>query len=172
MRPIWRLILAASLMIGCVGCDQATKSIARAQLTLGDTHSYLGDTFRLVYSENPGAFLSMGATLSKPVRIALFQGMIALIVLGLLWAAVFKPKTSKWQTIGLTLLAASGTGNLIDRLLYDGRVTDFINIGIGSLRTGIFNIADAIGMIGVAVFLLASRETVLSTGQKHSREQQ
>jgi signal peptidase II len=160
MKTIWRLILVATLMIACVGCDQASKGIARAQLTLGETHSYLGDSFRIVYSENAGAFLSMGANLSKPVRIVLFQGIIALVILGLLWAAALKPKTSRWQVIGFSLLAASGTGNLIDRLLYDGRVTDFLNVGVGSLRTGIFNIADAIGMIGVALILLASREVV------------
>jgi signal peptidase II len=64
--------------------------------------------------------------------------------------------------VGLALLAASGIGNLIDRLLFDGRVTDFLNIGIGSLRTGIFNVADVVGMIGFVVLLFAASEAEAS----------
>jgi signal peptidase II len=59
-------------------------------------------------------------------------------------------------------LAASGIGNLIDRLLFDGRVTDFLNLGIGGLRTGIFNIADVVGLLGFIVLLLASGEAAPS----------
>jgi signal peptidase II len=38
----------------------------------------------------------------------------------------------------LALLLAGGFGNLIDRVLHDGSVTDFLNVGIGPIRTGIF----------------------------------
>jgi signal peptidase II len=37
---------------------------------------------------------------------------------------------------------AGGIGNLLGRLSNNGLVTDFINIGIGQLRTGVFNVAD------------------------------
>jgi signal peptidase II len=94
------------------------------------------------------------------VRFALFQGAISLVILGLLWAAAFRPETRPWHITGFTLLAASGIGNLIDRVQFDGRVTDFLNVGIGSLRTGIFNVADVVGLVGFAVFLLASSERV------------
>ncbi len=46
------------------------------------------------------------------------------------------------------MFVAGGIGNLIDRMLLDGHVTDFMNLGIGSFRTGIFNIADVILMMG------------------------
>jgi lipoprotein signal peptidase len=36
-------------------------------------------------------------------------------------------------------------------------VTDSLNVGLGSLRTGIFNVADAILMLGVAVLLISLR---------------
>ena len=36
-----------------------------------------------------------------------------------------------------------------------GRVVDFINIGIGPVRTGIFNVADVAIMLGVGVVILA-----------------
>ena len=156
MRNVWRLVLVATLMVGCVGCDQASKGMARAQLSLGENHSYLGDAFRIIHVENPGAFLGMGANLPAPIRVAVFQGAISLVVLALLWMAAFRRDIRPWQVVGFTLLAASGVGNLIDRFLNDGRVTDFLNLGIGALRTGIFNLADVFGMLGFVVLLLAA----------------
>jgi len=162
MRNAWRLPLVGTLLLSCVGCDQASKVIARAHLTLGESHTFLGDTFRIIHVENTGAFLGIGANLPEPLRIALFQGAIGLLIFGLLWAAAFRRETRPWQVAGFTLLAASGTGNLLDRLLFDGRVTDFLNIGVGSLRTGIFNIADIVGMVGFAFLLLANAEATPS----------
>ncbi len=156
MRNVWRLALVATLMIGCVGCDQVSKGVARAQLELGASHSYLGDTFRVMHVENPGAFLRIGANLPPTIRVAVFQGAISLLVLALLWMAAFRRDIRPWHVVGFTLLAASGAGNLIDRFLYDGRVTDFLNLGIGDLRTGIFNFADVFGMVGFVVLLLAA----------------
>jgi signal peptidase II len=43
-----------------------------------------------------------------------------------------------------------GASNLIDRVVRDGRVVDFLQIGIGDLRTGIFNVADAAIVLGLA----------------------
>jgi signal peptidase II len=47
---------------------------------------------------------------------------------------------------------AGGLGNLIDRLAYGGYVVDFVNIGIGPLRTGVFNVAD-VGVVVGALML-------------------
>lgn len=42
-----------------------------------------------------------------------------------------------------------GVGNLIDRIFNEGRVIDFMNIGVGSLCTGVFNVADIAISFGV-----------------------
>jgi len=162
MRNISRLLLVSALLIGCVGCDQVSKQVVRNQMTLTESHSYLGDTVRLIYIENTGAFLGLGDSLPETMRIAFLQGAVGLIVLGLLWAATLARDMNRWQIIALALLAAGGLGNLIDRVLYDGRVTDFLNVGVGGLRTGIFNIADVVEVIGVLVFLLAFRSAAPS----------
>lgn len=52
------------------------------------------------------------------------------------------------------LILSDGIGNLLDRLLHDGRVIDFMNLGLGSLRTGIFNIADVCITTGVLLLVL------------------
>ena len=61
-----------------------------------------------------------------------------------------------------SLIFAGGASNLADRLLYDGYVVDFINIGIGSFRTGIFNIADVAITAGVVILLLGQRTAMQS----------
>jgi signal peptidase II len=59
----------------------------------------------------------------------------------------------------LALVAGGGISNLIDRLLYNGRVTDFLNVGIGGVRTGIFNVADMAIMAGALLLLLNMRDS-------------
>ena len=59
-----------------------------------------------------------------------------------------------WSMFGLTLFVAGGASNWMDRLFH-GSVVDFLNVGIGPLRTGIFNMADAAIMVGVCTLMLA-----------------
>ena len=162
MRRVWHLALVAALLVGGVGCDQVSKEVVRSQIALGENHAFLGDTFRITHVENPGAFLGIGADLPESVRTVVFQGGISLLILGLLWVAAFRVGTRPWHVVGFALLAASGIGNLIDRLVNDGRVTDFLNVGIGGFRTGIFNVADVVGMAGFLVLLLANGEATPS----------
>ncbi|NOU23715.1 MAG: signal peptidase II, partial [Methyloglobulus sp.] len=54
-----------------------------------------------------------------------------------------------------SLLLAGGAGNLIDRVMC-GYVVDFMNIGVGSLRTGIFNVADIAVSVGVLILIADS----------------
>jgi len=54
---------------------------------------------------------------------------------------------------GVTLFLAGGLSNWIDRL-FRGNVVDFLNVGVGWLRTGIFNFADVAIMLGIALVVL------------------
>lgn len=154
MNRFMRIGLVSLLLLACVGCDQVTKSLVREQMLVGQSQSFLGDTLRLTHAENPGAFLSLGASLPETVRVAIFQGGVSLIVIGLLGYALFARRLDAWSVAGFALLAASGLGNLIDRVLRDGHVTDFLNVGLGSFRTGIFNVADVLGVAGFLLLVL------------------
>jgi len=156
MGKLTRLGLIAVLLLGCVGCDQASKHLVRSHIPLGYSESYLGDTLRLTHAENAGVFLSVGADLPRSVRIIAFQGVVGLIVLSLLWAALFARNLGTRGIVAFTFLAAGGLGNLLDRLAYEGRVTDFLNLGLGPIRTGIFNVADVVGALGAIVLLLST----------------
>jgi len=154
MRRFTRLGIVAALLFACVGCDQVSKHVVREQISVGYSQSFLGDTFRLTHAENRGAFLSIGASMPEAARVAVFQGGVAIVVMVLLYFALFGRQLDAWAVTGFTLLAASGIGNLIDRVMQDGRVTDFLNLGVGSLRTGIFNVADVVGMLGLLLLVL------------------
>ena len=54
-------------------------------------------------------------------------------------------------------MLAGGIGNLIDRVFHGGLVIDFLNMGIGPVRTGIFNVADMAIMAGFALLILQPR---------------
>jgi signal peptidase II len=147
------LALFAAL-VSTIGCDRLTKHVASTTLPEGQVHSYLADTVRLVYVENPGGFLSVGANLPGVWRIGLFTVVTGTILLGTA-AAAARLRLRGWPLIGVSLLVAGGASNWIDRVLR-GSVVDFLNVGVGPLRTGVFNVADMAIMIGAAVLVLAS----------------
>ena len=157
MSRFSRCLLVALVLVSCVGCDQISKSAARHYLPGTGIHSFLSDTFRLQYAQNPGVFLSLGESLSPAVRYGGFIIGVGVFVLGLLIWAVAASRLSWLQRVGIAAMGAGGIGNLIDRVRFDGVVTDFLNLGLGALRTGIFNVADAILMLGVVVLLSSSR---------------
>jgi signal peptidase II len=157
MRSIPRFIVVMLTLSCCVGCDQVSKSAARTMLQSGVTESLFSDSLRLQLTENPGSFLSLGASLPEHVRFTLFTAAVAVILIGLVCAALFARRLSTARFVALALVAGGGISNLIDRLLYDGRVTDFLNVGIGSLRTGIFNLADMAILTGALLLILRPR---------------
>lgn len=145
-------MLILLLLILCVGCDQVTKDVARHQLAFEPPHSWFHDMVRLEYAENPGAFLSFGGDFSRELRVVLFQVLPALGLFALA-AVLFSTPTPFLPAIAWSLVLSGGVGNLLDRILYDGRVVDFMNLGIGGFRTGIFNVADVCITFGVLLLI-------------------
>jgi len=155
-----RLAMVAVALL-CVSCDQATKRVAAEVLKGAETLSFWGDVFRLTYAENSGAFLGMGGAWPEPLRWLAFTGAaIAVVVASLAWVVsqTREPRHQSLAVWAMVLVAAGGAGNLVDRVIRDGRVIDFMNFGLGPVRTGIFNIADVQIMVGLGLLLLARRE--------------
>src|ERR1035437_10148254 len=129
-------------IFAAVLADQATKLLARGILVPGELHSYLVGGLWVELFRNRGAFLSLGSTLSEPVRQALLVGGVAVfLAVALGWLLLSKTSTTggRWT---MAAVVAGGLGNLVDRIWFQGGVVDFLNVGIGNLRTGIFNVAD------------------------------
>jgi signal peptidase II len=151
MRNFRRVVLLCLLLVATGGCDQVTKRYAITELSGAPDQSFLGDTFRLQYHENPGAFLSWGADWSPAARVAVFQVANGLFLLAIAIVAL-RSHWSRLGGLGLGLILGGGVSNLFDRVAF-GKVVDFLNVGIGPLRTGIFNVADVAVMAGVACLL-------------------
>jgi signal peptidase II len=145
-----RTRLVLWLAAATVVLDRLTKLWAEAALAGRGRLSWLGDTVRLELVHNTGAFLGLGSRLAPGVRTALFVAGVAVITAGALWAALRARGTTRAQVAALALLGGGGLGNLWDRVA-SGAVTDFANLGLGWLRTGVFNVADVAIMAGVVV---------------------
>ncbi len=152
-----RFVVALLLFVGCVGCDQATKHLATRNLRGGPPKSYLGNTVRLEYALNPGGFLSLGSRLSPAVRYWFFVLLNVAFLVAIPFVLFGGAKLSLLAFVAVVLLAAGAAGNLVDRVSQDGFVTDFLNLGIGPIRTGIFNVADMAITLGAVMLLLPRR---------------
>jgi signal peptidase II len=168
LRRLARIGLVTLTLFGCIGCDQVSKGLARSHLAVGDMHSYLHDLLRLTHAENSGAFLGLGDALPEHARAIVFTWRVGFLCLAPLVAALFARSLSLWQVTGLALFAAGGFGNWIDRITRHGHVMDFLNVGLGPLRTGIFNVADMVLMTGAVVVLLAGHGGGLLTRDESS----
>jgi signal peptidase II len=154
-----RFVLIFIMVVSCVGCDQTTKSVAKSLLSETETLSFLNDTVRLQLAYNQGAFLGLGSSLPEPWRQTLFSIGVGFILLALLGYTLLSKSASPSVIFAFALLFSGGIGNLMDRLMYSGYVVDFINLGIGSLRTGIFNVADIAVTIGVFILIAGELHT-------------
>ena len=141
------------LILILIAADQLTKSIARATLLPGPARHF--GILTLIYTTNAGAFLSLGSNLPPQVRAAIFSGIVT-IALGIAALALFQGKVhSRADELALAVIIAGGFGNLIDRLRFGGRVTDFLYISAGPLHTGVFNVADIAITCGIGWLLLS-----------------
>jgi signal peptidase II len=151
--------------------DQVTKKIAFENLAGIEEISYLKDLFVLRYAENQGGFLGMGSAISENMRFWIFSIFVAVFLFILLLYLIFSKSFTFYQTLALSAILGGGIGNLIDRFRFDGRVVDFMNMGIGPVRTGIFNVADLFITFGaIFLFILLILESRKKDGEKESSE--
>jgi signal peptidase II len=149
-----KLGLIVSIVAGLLVVDLATKIIAERTLDGQPGMRLLGDTIRIAYVRNPGVFLSLGHSLSPGMRFWLFVVGVGAVLVMLLALTLRDARFRRVEVIAVAAIVGGGVGNLIDRVLY-GSVRDFMNVGIGPLRTGIFNVADmAITFGGIALIVL------------------
>jgi signal peptidase II len=88
------------------------------------------------------------------VRTGLFTVGTGLLLCALVFIAI-RHRWDRLSTLGLALFVAGGASNWIDRVTR-GSVVDFLNVGVGPVRTGVFNVADMAIMLGGAVIVIAA----------------
>lgn len=150
LKRLWLILV---VLVACVGCDQGTKLVAKTYLPETERVSLLGGSVRLEIAKNYGAFLSVGASIPQSWRTGIFSAGVAVVLIALFVCALLSNSGNPLVVPALAMIVGGGASNLIDRLSYDGYVLDFLNVGVGSVRTGIFNLADVFIMAGVILLI-------------------
>lgn len=127
--------------------DQWTKNLVRDNLSLGESWmpwEWLEPYARIVHWQNTGAAFGLGQNLSW-----LFAAL-AFVVVGAIIFYFPQVDRSSWLIrLALSMQMGGALGNLIDRLLQEMRVTDFVSIG----RFAVWNIADASIFVGTIILI-------------------
>ncbi len=157
-----RLLALLGLLLPCVACDQFAKVLAVDHLRGAGEVRVVDGLFRLIYAENPGAFLGLGRGLPEGWRVALFVAGASLMLLAAA-VVVVRKRLALPLFVGVALLVAGGVGNIVDRVSRPGgRVVDFAQLGVptpwGPLQTGIFNVADLQIVAGAAAVVWFARK--------------
>lgn len=144
-----RRVLYIAIIAGVLLLDQATKKLVRATLSDFMPRHYAGRVVTLIYTENSGAFLSLGDNLPPQLRTMIFDGVVALGLAAAIVVLLLGKVTAHGDDLALAFIIGGGIGNLIDRIRFGGKVTDFIYLQAGLLHTGVFNVADMAITFGV-----------------------
>jgi len=150
-----RLALFFSVSVISVAFDQYTKLLATDAFKNQPTRSYLSDTFRFTWATNDGAFLSLGGNLPEAARFWLLTVGVGVLLLSITVYALKSASLDAAHLTGYALIVSGGFSNWVDRARYGGVVVDFMNLGLGRLRTGVFNVADLAILAGIGVLLVA-----------------
>jgi signal peptidase II len=144
------------LTLGLIVADQLTKWWALVALQPAETpHPVIPGILNWTLTFNTGAafsFLADSAGWQRWFFAALAVGISAVL-------AVWLSRTPRrdWRTaVPLAMIIAGALGNLIDRV-YAAKVTDFIQVFLGSYPFPVFNVADcaiSVGAAGLIVFSL------------------
>ena len=142
-KDYWLVLLIPVLII----IDQLTKVIAVNLLTEGVRFEMIENFFYFTLVYNKGGAWSM------------FWGktwvlvLVAIIAVGAFGYMFYKTK-NKWSQFSLALLISGAIGNIIDRVINDGKVTDFLDFFIFGYDYPVFNFADICVVVGMILYCI------------------
>lgn len=155
MKALTRVVLGLGVALAL---DGLSKVWAEQTLELYQPVPLAGDFFRFTLGYNTGVAFGMFANGgSGPLIVTGF------VILGLtiwFWRALQSgqfPAPAGWP---IGLLLGGAIANFVDRLI-DGRVTDFLDAGIGATRWPTFNLADSFIIVGMVWLLF------INQGERH-----
>lgn len=131
--------------------DRVTKGWVVGNLTPHEIVPVWGDFFRLTYTHNFGA--AFGINVGQYSRV--FFLTLALLALGvLMYLFVNTPSGRRLRLWALSLITGGALGNIIDRIRYEAGVVDFLDVGVGSVRWPVFNVADMAVSVGAVLLVI------------------
>ena len=150
MKVMLRLIVALFFVFII---DAVSKVWTERNLSPFEPVEVLGNFFRLTLGYNTGVAFGMfsnGGNWPIYVTGGIILGLAVWFSRGLLIGHF-----PAWMAWPVGLLLGGALGNFIDRLP-DGRVTDFLDVGIGTFRWPTFNLADSFILIAVGLMMLST----------------
>jgi signal peptidase II len=143
-----KTVLYASMVVGVVVADQITKFIVERNMRLYDPIPVLGDFFRLTFIYNRGA--AFGIHVGEWSRIVfMLLAVVATVALGMMYRST--PWSDRVRLLAIAGVTGGAIGNLIDRMRSSRGVVDFFDVGFGTVRWPVFNIADIFVTCGALV---------------------
>ncbi|MEX0893342.1 MAG: signal peptidase II [Gemmatimonadota bacterium] len=144
--------LFAGIMGGVLFLDVVTKAAVQRMLREYDQVPVVGEYVRLTYIHNPGA--AFGIQLGPYSReIFLVLSLVALVALLVMYW--FTPTADRSRLSAIALICAGAFGNLIDRVRLERGVVDFLDVGVGTIRWPVFNVADVAVTTGAIILALS-----------------
>jgi signal peptidase II len=146
-KQVLDYLLLAFVTLLVVGLDQWTKNLVRSKLGYGEMWNpweWLAPYARIVHWDNSGAAFGMLQGYG-----GIFTILAILVSIGIIY---YYPRLdpNDWpMRVILGMQLGGALGNLVDRLVRDNRVTDFISIG----TFPVFNIADSCITVGTILLI-------------------
>jgi signal peptidase II len=150
MRTAGSRLALFGLLTLLVGCDHATKFVAKSQLEGERPRQLLRGVLDLQYTENRDVGFNLLRAIPEQTRtkIMVVAGALALLVLGA--ALIQGAPQARLTRAALLLLTAGAVGNYVDRLAR-GYVVDFVYLH----HWPVFNVADAYVTAGAVMLGLS-----------------
>ena len=152
-RPAGGVRLILAVAVPTVLATGTARLWAERSLGYGEPVPLVGDLFRLTLGENAG--VAFGLLRGSP--LVPWLAVLALVAFALYLARPLS--RSRAGGVSLGLIFGGGLTNLIDRI-GDGRVTDYLDFGVGAWRWPTSNLPDVAITIGflLVVWVLARGE--------------
>ncbi|MCL5950916.1 MAG: signal peptidase II [Chloroflexi bacterium] len=157
MKPFLWLLPTFSIALAL---DGLTKAWAEQTLLLNQAVPVIGAMFRLTLGYNAG--VAFGLFANGGVLPPVATGMI---IVGLTVWLVGELRGGGFPSVAglpVGLILGGAIANFADRLP-DGRVTDFVDVGLGASRWPTFNMADSFIVLGVVFLMLIITKRKTST---------
>jgi len=157
-------LLVLIICIVVISLDQLTKMIIKKYIPLGGTIDVWPGVFNLIHTTNTGVAFGM---LQNRHPLPLFSSIIAILFILFF---LFRIQHNLLSIFGMGLTLGGAFGNMIDRILLLGKVTDFLNFAYWPA----FNVADSsvfVGFFLLALFLIRRPANKPVTGNQTDGKQ-
>jgi signal peptidase II len=159
MLPAASRLAVLTLLTLLVGCDHATKLVAKTELEGQHSRPLIRSVLDLHYTQNTDVAFNLLRWVPERVRGPILFVVGALAVLGLAVMLLRRRDGASLIRVALLLITAGAVGNYLDRILR-GYVVDFIHLR----HWPVFNVADIYVTLGatlLAVSVIRSRRAAM-----------